>query len=84
MAGSRRCEDQVWNGSLQLSLTQHSVDVSEVARLRKLRKTEEDTVLSGTELSTRLRGQFEKIYGKPAWAETDGMILADANDINTL
>ena len=50
-------------------------------RLRKLRQTEDETVLAGPEYRERLRAQFEKIPGgAPAWAATmtddsDGMVL---------
>jgi hypothetical protein len=45
------------------------VDVSAVPRLRKLRKSEADKVLDGTDFAGRLKGQFEKIHGRPLWAE---------------
>lgn len=47
------------------------VDISEGAtRMRKLRKSANEKVVSGSDLSSRLRDQFEKIHGgKPMWAD---------------
>ncbi|KAI9019584.1 WD40-repeat-containing domain protein, partial [Phycomyces nitens] len=37
-------------------------------RLKKLRKTEDEDLVSGIEYERRLRKQFSKIYPRPAWA----------------
>ncbi|CAK9442066.1 uncharacterized protein LODBEIA_P58380 [Lodderomyces beijingensis] len=59
-------EDNAWEDSdddkLNISLTASD-------RLRKLRKTPQDTQISGRAYVTRLRGQFEKIYPRPEWAD---------------
>ncbi|KAK2740239.1 hypothetical protein FQN55_008965 [Onygenales sp. PD_40] len=39
-------------------------------RLRKLRVTEEDDLVSGTEYIRRLRRQFERLHPAPEWANT--------------
>lgn len=44
------------------------IDVSATNRLRKLRRTEEETILSGAEYSRRLRAQFCKMNPATAWA----------------
>ncbi|RLV92790.1 U3 small nucleolar RNA-associated protein [Spathaspora sp. JA1] len=61
-------EDNAWYDSdderLNISLTSSD-------RLRKLRKTQQDSSISGKAYITRLRSQFEKIYPRPQWAEED-------------
>eukprot|EP00128_Syssomonas_multiformis_P012547 Colp12_sorted_trinity150504_noHs@11706 len=44
------------------------VDLTKVNRLKKLRKTEEEDLVSGTEYTERLRGQFERIHSSHKWA----------------
>ncbi|EMG47684.1 hypothetical protein G210_1910 [Candida maltosa Xu316] len=38
-------------------------------RLKKLRKTPQDSTISGKSYITRLRSQFEKIYPRPQWVD---------------
>ena len=38
-------------------------------KLKKLRKTPQDSVISGKSYIIRLRSQFEKIYPRPQWIE---------------
>ena len=56
-----------------LRCSQHScafsADISKVARLRKLRQDYSEEKLDGTQYAERLRAQFERIHGKPEWAE---------------
>jgi U3 small nucleolar RNA-associated protein 18 len=47
-----------------------AVDVSAKGRARKLRVTEDETVLEGAVYASRLEAQFEKIHAKPDWAVT--------------
>lgn len=57
------------------------VNIAAKSRLRKLRKTEEDSVLVGKEYADRLRKRFAETYGSPEWAkvdETDGTDVAVA------
>lgn len=50
-----------------------AVSLAGVTRLRKLRVTEAEDVISGTEYSRRLRQQFERLNPPPAWArQADG------------
>lgn len=60
-------------------------------RLRKLRKTPADDLISGREYTKRLRNRFEKLYPKPDWAmekeddesrddRQDSDILMDSDD----
>lgn len=46
----------------------NSISVT-ATRARKLRHTQEETVLSGRTYEARLRAQFEKIYPRPQWAD---------------
>ncbi|KAF9970422.1 U3 small nucleolar RNA-associated protein 18 [Actinomortierella ambigua] len=48
------------------------VSLKAVNRLKKLRKTEEEDVVSGVDYEQRLRRQFEKIYPVPSWAQPEG------------
>ncbi|EGD73255.1 hypothetical protein PTSG_04968 [Salpingoeca rosetta] len=48
-----------------------SVDIGAQARLRKLRDDADDEVVSGSRLESKLRRQFEKLHGRPAWAQED-------------
>eukprot|EP00039_Didymoeca_costata_P013263 m.198855 g.198855 ORF g.198855 m.198855 type:complete len:472 (+) comp15721_c0_seq2:160-1575(+) len=61
-------EQAVWNDDDDTELR---VDVSSTARLRKLRKNETESDLTGEDYSKRLRTQFEKIHGRPAWADKE-------------
>ena len=45
-----------------------SVDIGTAPRSRKLRAHASETVVSGATYAQRLRAQFEKLHGKPAWA----------------
>ncbi|KAF2201309.1 WD40 repeat-like protein [Delitschia confertaspora ATCC 74209] len=44
------------------------VSLASVPRLRKLRETEEDDVVSGKEYVRRLRKQYQRLYAQPEWA----------------
>ncbi|KAM4055132.1 putative U3 small nucleolar RNA-associated protein 18 [Hirsutella rhossiliensis] len=46
-----------------------TVSLASVTRLRKLRITEAEDVVSGTEYCTRLRQQYQRLYPAPAWAQ---------------
>ena len=45
------------------------VDISQVARLRKLRAFDGETLISRAEYRKRLRSQFERAHPMPAWAK---------------
>ncbi|CAO3607933.1 unnamed protein product [Cunninghamella blakesleeana] len=45
------------------------VSLANVNRLRKLRKHEDEDIISGAEYERRLRKQFHKIYPVPTWAQ---------------
>lgn len=49
-------------------------------RLKKLRQTQEEHTLSGAAYVARLRGQFEKIYPRPEWADSFGDEDQDGED----
>ncbi|CAI6335513.1 unnamed protein product [Periconia digitata] len=44
------------------------VSLATVPRLRKLRETAEDDIVSGKEYVRRLRKQYERLYSTPEWA----------------
>ncbi|CCH40987.1 U3 small nucleolar RNA-associated protein [Wickerhamomyces ciferrii] len=48
-----------------------SISLLQSDKLRKLRKKETDTSISGKAYISRLRSQFEKIYPRPIWADQD-------------
>ena len=58
-------KEPVWHDDDDQTL---SIDVESVDRLRKLRKTEEESKLAGDEYSSRLRKQFSKINPSVSWA----------------
>jgi U3 small nucleolar RNA-associated protein 18 len=45
------------------------IDLTAKSRTRKLRKTKNESQVSGKEYEQRLRDQFEKVHGRQAWAE---------------
>lgn len=55
-----------WEDSDDDGLT---VSLASVARLRRLRVTEAEDAVSGTEYCTRLRQQFQRLHPAPAWAQ---------------
>lgn len=55
----------VWQDSDDEKL---SISLASVPRLRKLRRTDEEDRISGTEYVRRLRAQFERVYPIPEWA----------------
>jgi U3 small nucleolar RNA-associated protein 18 len=46
-----------------------SISLLDQDKLKKLRKKETDTTISGRQYIQRLRSQFEKIYPRPQWAD---------------
>ena len=46
-----------------------NISLTSSDRLKKLRKTPEDDLISGKAYMLRLRSQFEKIYPRPAWVD---------------
>jgi U3 small nucleolar RNA-associated protein 18 len=46
-----------------------SISLLDQDKLKKLRKKETDTTISGRQYVQRLRSQFEKIYPRPQWAD---------------
>lgn len=59
-------EDDAWEDSDDENV---KVSLVNTATLKKLRKLETDTNISGRSYVTRLRSQFEKIYPRPEWIE---------------
>ena len=53
------------------------------SRLRKLRQTEADDIVSGTEYTKRLRLQFERLRPPPQWAEISPNKRRKLNDDNS-
>ncbi|KAF7724742.1 U3 snoRNP protein [Apophysomyces ossiformis] len=54
------------------------ISLKSTDRLKKLRKTEDEDVVSGAEYERRLRQQFSKIYPRPAWAKLPSEIALDS------
>jgi hypothetical protein len=54
-----------------------SVDVVANPRSRKLRVDEEERVLKGDVYESRLKTQFEKVHGRPAWADAAAAVDED-------
>lgn len=59
-------EDNAWEDSDDERL---NVSLTSSDRLKKLRKHEHDSAISGKSYIIRLRSQFEKIYPKPEWVD---------------
>ncbi|KAK6458472.1 U3 snoRNA associated protein [Scheffersomyces xylosifermentans] len=68
-------DDNAWEDSDDEKL---NVSLVQSARLKKLRKTENDSSINGRSYITRLRTQFEKIYPRPEWI--DKLENEDEND----
>ena len=47
----------------------HQVDLSSKPRMKKLRTSDSETVISGTEYTQRLRKQLAKLHGAQGWAK---------------
>jgi len=58
----------VWNDSDDDNATIDLLNSSQ--RLRKLRKTQQETKITGRDYEARLRAHFEKLYPKPQWTQT--------------
>lgn len=59
-------EAPAWEDSDDERLT---VSLAAASRLRKLRQTEEEDVVNGTEYARRLRSQYLRLYPLPEWAK---------------
>lgn len=73
-AGKRRTTDAAWSDSDDDAMV---VDIAGKSRLRKLRKTEEETNIVGGEFASRLRKRFVETFGAPEWATRDGPAAGD-------
>lgn len=47
------------------------IEISSESQFKKLRDTEDETVVSGKKFTQKLKRQFEKIYGDASWADLD-------------
>lgn len=47
------------------------IEITSVSRLKKLRDTEDETVITGKKYTQKLKQQFQKIYGDASWADLD-------------
>lgn len=56
-----------------------SVPITTNNKLKKLRKTYQDSRIEGPEYIRRLRAQFEKIYPRPLWADS----MSDSDNENS-
>ncbi|KAD4584433.1 hypothetical protein E3N88_22034 [Mikania micrantha] len=56
------------------------IDISKVNRLRKLRKDEDETVITGTEYVSRLRALHVKLNPGTDWARLDSRARNDTSD----
>jgi U3 small nucleolar RNA-associated protein 18 len=63
--GSKISREAAWHDADDQRL---SIDVEKVDRLRKLRKTEDESELAGDEYTLRLRNQFNKMNPSVSWA----------------
>eukprot|EP00047_Mylnosiga_fluctuans_P004284 m.233670 g.233670 ORF g.233670 m.233670 type:complete len:477 (-) comp12548_c0_seq1:99-1529(-) len=61
-----------------------NVDIAAVPRSRKLRASESETAVSGKIYMQRLRAQFEKLHGRPLWAEASGALAQEDEDGESL
>lgn len=58
--------DDAWADSDDERVTVH---LTQLAKLKKLRKYDDDNVIGGRSYLHRLRSQFERIYPRPQWVE---------------
>lgn len=63
---SSESEEDAWNDSDDENI---KINIYQNKRLRKLKRSYEETDMIGTEYSKRLRTQFEKIYPRPGWID---------------
>lgn len=47
------------------------IEITSMSRLKKLRDTEDETVITGKKYTQKLKQQFQKIYGDASWADLD-------------
>lgn len=59
-------ESDAWRDSEDEGI---SISLLQSDKMKKLRKKETDTAISGKAYISRLRSQFEKIYPRPQWAD---------------
>ncbi|DAZ97903.1 TPA: hypothetical protein N0F65_012166 [Lagenidium giganteum] len=59
------------------------VNLEDEKRLRKLRKTEEDTVVDGKDLQKRLKQQFQATHGTVSWADPKNFLASDDRPVNS-
>lgn len=69
-------EDAAWVDSDDERI---SVPITTNNKLKKLRKTYQDSRIEGPEYIRRLRAQFEKIYPRPQWADS----MSDSDNENS-
>lgn len=55
------------------------IEISSESQLKKLRDTEDETVVSGKKFTQKLKRQFEKIYGDASWADLDKKTRKDSS-----
>lgn len=68
-------EDAAWYDSDDENM---NVNLLQSSKIRKLRDTHEETIISSKAFISRLRSQFEKIYPKPLWTEE---LVSNESDI---
>ncbi|CAJ0637337.1 23490_t:CDS:2 [Entrophospora sp. SA101] len=66
----------VWQDSDDENIT---VSLKNQSKIRKLRETEEEDLISGAQYEMRLRNQFEKLNPTPNWATLPSKISSDKN-----
>ncbi|KAL9971505.1 hypothetical protein ACROYT_G017676 [Oculina patagonica] len=58
------------------------IQISSESRLKKLRDTQDETVVTGKKFTQKLQRQFEKIYGDASWADLDKKTRKDSSSDN--
>lgn len=66
VSSSSESEEDAWNDSDDENI---KINIYQNKRLRKLKRSYEETDMIGTEYCKRLRTQFEKIYPRPEWID---------------
>ncbi|MFS7934262.1 putative transcription factor WD40-like family [Helianthus anomalus] len=57
-----------------------NINIAKVNRLRKMRKEEDESIITGTEYVSRLRAQYMKLNPATEWARVDSQAKDDTSD----
>ncbi|RMX55645.1 hypothetical protein pdam_00001664 [Pocillopora damicornis] len=71
-SNDERCDTRYLNVVLRLvQCCSIEIEITSMSRLKKLRDTEDETVITGKKYTQKLKQQFQKIYGDASWADLD-------------